>query len=67
MHLYNIVNISFYRERGHPVESYESFCGNTEQLLGRELKQQEYEFLEWLYDKYTDEQKSVTNDTTPIA
>lgn len=49
------------------MESYESFCGNAEELLGRTLKQQEYEFLEWLYEKHTDEQQSVTNGKTPMS
>ncbi|MFZ3578543.1 hypothetical protein [Virgibacillus sp. DJP39] len=43
------------------VISFLSLLGETKQKLGRNLQQNELEFLRWMYKRYQDEKNDRTN------
>lgn len=46
---YTIVN------RGTIMQSFSQFSGGVEEKLSRRLHEDEFEFLQWLYERYTEE------------
>ncbi len=41
------------------MESFSQVHEETEEKLGRELQENEVEFLHWVYQRYTEEQQQV--------
>jgi len=39
------------------MKSFVQLCENTKEKLGRQLQNNEKEFLQWVYENYKDEEK----------
>ncbi|GAB3048169.1 hypothetical protein [Virgibacillus ainsalahensis] len=42
------------------MESFLQVCEDTKEKLGRQLHENELEFLQWMYERYTEEQLKKT-------
>ncbi len=40
------------------MKSFLEVCNNTREKLNRELHEKELEFLQWVYERYEEEQES---------
>ncbi|GGB35038.1 hypothetical protein GCM10011409_10640 [Lentibacillus populi] len=43
------------------MESFLHVLKDTEKKLGRQLQEREIEFLQWVYDRYTEEEQQKEN------
>lgn len=41
------------------MESFLKVCQDTTKKLGRKLQEEELEFLQWVYERYEEENKSI--------
>ncbi|MFD2629301.1 hypothetical protein [Oceanobacillus kapialis] len=41
------------------MESFLQMCESTKNSLGRQLEEQEEQFLQWLYERYAAEQREI--------
>lgn len=44
------------------MESFLKVCEETRKKLGRQLQEEEIEFLQWVYERYEEEQRSLSSN-----
>jgi len=52
----NKISVVQYRRRVCGMESFFQICYGTTEKLGRKLQDEELAFLQWMYERYTNEQ-----------